>query len=76
MKYRIRFNKSAGKEGRGSKDHVWRVFDEEHTEYLCKNVVILVSTKTELDSNLVDWNFVCNGTININYDESTITIGP
>ena len=35
-KYRIRFNKSRGMPGRGTKDHVWRVFENEQ-EYLVKH---------------------------------------
>ena len=29
MKYSIRFNKTRGQEGRGTVDHVWRVFEGE-----------------------------------------------
>ena len=36
-KYHIRFNKSRGQPGRGTPDHVWRVF-ENGQEYLVKHV--------------------------------------
>jgi hypothetical protein len=39
--YHIRFNKSRGQPGRGSKDHVWRVF-ENGREYIFKHVNITV----------------------------------
>ena len=42
-KYHIRFNKSRGQEGRGTMDHVWRVFENGDKEYLVKNFKILIS---------------------------------
>ena len=74
MKYRVRFNKSAGQPGRGSVDHKWRVFDETGKEYLCKEVVITVLSWTEQDANGIDWNIACNGEIKIRKETSTITI--
>jgi len=38
-KFLIRFNKSRGQEGRGSMEHVWRVF-EDGKEYLVKHIKI------------------------------------
>jgi hypothetical protein len=43
-KYLIRFNKSRGQTGRGSLDHVWRVFENDF-EYLCKHIKIEVPVK-------------------------------
>jgi len=74
MKYRIRFNKSRGKEGRGSLDHVWRVFEGDK-EYLFKNLDIRVPVKSEKEKNTEDWNIVCEGTLSINRETSTAIIG-
>ena len=54
-KYRIRFNKSRGQPGRGTVDHVWRVFEGDK-EYLVKNVIFLVSSFSEKEENSEDWN--------------------
>ena len=64
MKYRIRFNKSRGQEGRGSVDHVWRVFENDK-EYLFKNLDIRVPVKSEKESESEDWNIVCEGILSI-----------
>lgn len=40
-KYRIRFNKTRGEIGRGTLDHVWRVFENDK-EFLFKHVKIEV----------------------------------
>ena len=74
MKYRIRYNTTAGQAGRGTKDHVWRVFDETNKEYLCKNVVLLAKAWSEIDPNGHNWNFVIEGSMEINRETSTITI--
>jgi len=74
MKYRVRFNKSAGQPGRGTIDHKWRVFDESGKEYLCKQVVIEVSSWTSIDTNANDWNFEAIGEIDIDREQSKITI--
>ena len=58
MKYRIRFNKSRGLEGRGTKEHVWRVF-EGNTEWLARHVIIEVPSRSEQEG--LDWNIVCEG---------------
>ena len=71
--YQIRFNKSRGQAGRGSMDHVWRVF-ENGKEYLFKNLDITVPVKSEKDANGVDYNIVCKGRMDIDRDTSTATI--
>jgi hypothetical protein len=74
MKFRVRFNKSAGQPGRGTIDHKWRVFDESGKEYLCKQVVIEVPSWTSIDTNANDWNFEAIGEIDIDREQSKITI--
>jgi hypothetical protein len=59
MKYRIRYNQTAGQPGRGSVDHKWRVFDETGKEWICKAVIINVHSWTEMDKNGHDWNVAC-----------------
>lgn len=58
MKYRIRFNKSRGLEGRGTKEHVWKVF-QGNTEWLARHVIIEVPSRSEQEG--LDWNIVCEG---------------
>ena len=72
-KYTIRFNKSRGQQGRGSLEHVWRVF-ENGKEYLFKNLDISVPIKSEKDANGNDYNIVCKGYLSIDRDTSTATI--
>jgi hypothetical protein len=71
--YRIRFNKSRGQEGRGTLDHVWRVFEGDK-EYLFKNLNISVPIKSEKDANGVDYNIVCKGYLSIDREQSTANI--
>ena len=73
MKYRIRFNKSRGLPGRGTPEHVWRVFDQDK-EYLVKNVQIEVPSKSEKETHSEDWNIVCDGTLHIDKETSTALI--
>ena len=73
MKYAIRFNKTRGQPGRGSLDHVWRVF-EDGKEYLFKHVQINVSSHSERDGE--DWNIVCQGVMVIDRSTSTAVIDP
>ena len=73
MKYAIRFNKTRGQPGRGSLDHVWRVF-EDGKEYLFKHVQINVPSHSEQDGG--DWNIACNGTMTIERSTSTAVIDP
>lgn len=73
-KFKVRYNKSAGQPGRGTPEHVWRVFDETGKEYLCKGVRIQTTTWTEIDPNGVDWNMACEGTMIKEKTTSTIVI--
>lgn len=73
MKYRIRFNKTRGQEGRGTLDHVWRVF-EGNKEYLFKHLDIQVPVKSEKESLTDDWNIVCEGVLSIDRETSTAII--
>jgi hypothetical protein len=71
--YRIRFNKTRGQAGRGTMDHVWRVF-EDGKEFLLKNLDITVPVKSEKDANGVDYNIVCKGYLTLDKDTSTAII--
>jgi hypothetical protein len=72
-KYLIRFNKNRGQEGRGSIDHVWRVF-ENGTEHLAKDVLINVPSWGEVTG--LDWNIGCKGHMNIISEIDLIIINP
>ena len=72
-KYLIRFNKTRGQPGRGSKDHVWRVF-ENGKEYLFKNFKINVASFSEKETNSEDWNIACYGVMFVDKDTSTAII--
>ena len=72
-KYSIRFNKTRGQPGRGTMDHVWRVFENEK-EYLFKHLDITVPVKSEKDANGVDYNITCNGYLCIDRETSTAKI--
>jgi hypothetical protein len=72
-KYQIRFNKSRGQEGRGSMNHVWRVF-ENGKEFLFKNLDITAPIKSEKDVNGQDYNITCQGYMTIDRDTSTAVI--
>jgi len=72
-KYRIRFNKSRGEAGRGTMDHVWRVFEGDR-EYLFKHLDIHVPVKSEKEAGSEDYNIVCFGVLNIDRDTSTAII--
>lgn len=71
--YLIRFNKSAGQPGRGSHEHVWRVF-EDGREHLARHVRILVPSWSEQSGP--DWNIACNGRMMFYSDTDTAVIGP
>jgi hypothetical protein len=73
-KYLIRFNKSRGQPGRGTLDHVWRVF-ENGNEFLLKNVKINVPSQSEVSPG-PDWNIACEGFMRIDRDTSTAIIEP
>ena len=72
-KYRIRFNKSRGLEGRGSRDHVWRVFENEQ-EYLFKHFQLNVSGHSEKEPQSEDWNVVAIGYMTIDHETSIAII--
>jgi hypothetical protein len=75
-KYHIRFNKSRGQPGRGSLDHVWRVF-ENNDEYIFKNVKINVPSYSEVTGDGQggdDWNIACEGFMKIDEKTSTAII--
>jgi hypothetical protein len=75
-KYHIRFNKSRGQQGRGSLNHVWRVF-ENGEEYLFKHVKINVPCHDEITGDGQgndDWNFSCEGFMTIDKKTSTAII--
>jgi hypothetical protein len=74
--YHIRFNRSRGQSGRGSLDHVWRVF-ENGKEYLFKHVRIAVPVHDEVTGEGAnqDWNMCCQGTMTIDKETSTAIIG-
>ena len=67
----IRFNKSAGQPGRGSPEHVWRVF-EDGNEHLARHVRILVPCWSEQSGP--DWNMACNGRMIFYTDTDTVVI--
>ena len=72
-KYRIRFNKSRGQPGRGTADHVWRVFEGDK-EYLFKHLNITVPVQSEKEEQSEDWNIVCNGYLTIDRQNSIANI--
>jgi hypothetical protein len=75
-KYLIRFNKSRGAPGRGTKDHIWRVF-ENGKEYLFKHVKITAAIHDEASGDGLgndDWNFACEGIMTIDKETSTAII--
>jgi hypothetical protein len=72
-KYRIRFNKNRGQEGRGTVDHVWRVFEDDK-EYLVKHFNLNVPSESEIETNGADWNVVCYGVLTLDRDTSTAII--
>jgi hypothetical protein len=72
MHYSIRFNKSRGMAGRGTPDHVWRVFENKAKEYLFKNININVPSYSEKD--IEDWNIACDGILTIDRETSTAII--
>ena len=73
MKYRIRFNKARGHLGRGTKEHVWRVFQGD-AEWLARHVIIEVPSRSEQEGP--DWNIVCDGSMQFFDDTDTVVITP
>jgi hypothetical protein len=74
-KYSIRFNQSRGQPGRGTPEHVWRVFENEK-EYLFKNFILNVSSLSERDGTSENWNVTCEGIMTIDRVTSTAIINP
>ena len=74
MRYRIRFNKLRGQPGRGSFEHVWRVFEGENREYLARHFKLNVPSWSEMDANGVDYNLVCEGVMEFFNDTDTVII--
>ena len=77
-KYLIRFNKSRGQPGRGTREHVWRVF-ENSKEYIVKHVKISVPVHDEVSGDGQgndDWNFCCWGVMTLDRETSTAIITP
>ncbi|NDG32781.1 hypothetical protein EB118_22265 [bacterium] len=72
-KYSIRYNKTRGQPGRGTVDHVWRVFGD-GKEYLFKNLNINVQVLSERDDNGIDYNIYCFGNLTIDRNTSTAII--
>lgn len=75
-KFRIRFNKRRGEPGRGTTEHVWRVFNEHGKEWLCKHVILIVPSRSEKNPGSEDWNITCEGEMVIDKETSTIKILP
>lgn len=69
--FKIRFNKTRGSPGRGTLDHVWRVFEDER-EYLVKNVQINVPCYGAKTGE--DWSMCCEGALTLDRDTSTAII--
>ena len=68
----VRYNKTRGQPGRGSMDHVWRVFDD-NKEYVVKNVRIDVPSWGAKTGE--DFSMCCEGVVTVDKETSTITIG-
>ena len=76
-KYHIRFNKSRGQPGRGSIEHVWRIFENNDREYVVKHFKIDVPSYSETTGDGLgndDWNVSCEGTITFDKETSTAII--
>lgn len=71
--YRIRFNKSRGQAGRGTVDHVWRVFENDK-EYLFKHFQINVPAVSKKEDVSEDWNLFCQGYMTIDRENSIAII--
>jgi hypothetical protein len=69
----VRYNQTRGQPGRGTVDHVWRVF-EDGKEYLTKNVEINVPSRGAKTGG--DYSMVCEGTLHLDRETSTAIIDP
>ena len=74
-KYLIRFNKSRGQPGRGTEEHLWRIFEDDQ-EYLFKHFKINVPCVDEVSyiGSNQDWNVCCYGYMKIDRETSTAII--
>lgn len=76
-KYLIRFNKSRGHTGRGSKDHAWRIFENDK-EYIVKHFKLeLLQCHDEMSGDGRggdDWNICCYGYMTLDRETSTAII--
>jgi hypothetical protein len=75
-RYYIRFNKSRGQQGRGSLEHVWRVF-ENGKEFIVKHVKMNVPAWDEITGDGQgndDWNMCCEGYMTLDVKTSTAII--
>lgn len=74
----IRFNKTRGQPGRGTVDHVWRVFDMGQCppkEYLAKAFTIEGPSRSMASGKSADdYNIACEGRLEINRALATIHI--
>ena len=70
--FAIRYNQTRGQPGRGTKDHVWRVFENGKKEFLTKHVKINVPSWDEQTGE--DWNIACDGFLKIDRETSTVII--
>ena len=70
-KYLIRFNQTRGLPGRGTLDHVWRVFENDK-EFLFKHLKINVPIFDERTGD--QWNIACYGFMSIDRETSTAII--
>jgi flagellar basal body rod protein FlgF len=59
-------------QGRGTEDHVWRVFDHDGKEYLVKNFKIEVPSQGQKTGE--DWSVVCEGSLVIERETSTAVV--
>jgi hypothetical protein len=71
--FQIRYNQTRGQPGRGTVDHVWRVF-EDGKEYLTKNVEINVPCRGAKTG--ADYSMVCEGALRLDRETSTAIIDP
>ena len=71
--FQIRYNQTRGQPGRGTIDHVWRVF-EDGKEYLTKNVEINVPSRGAKTGG--DYSMICEGTLSLDRETSTAIINP
>lgn len=74
----IRFNKTRGQPGRGTLDHVWRVFDMRTCppqEYLAKAFTIEGPSRSEKSGNgSDDYNIACEGRLEVDAANSSVII--